>query len=216
MLFIRRMHARIGMVKNTWKAISHLSGYTFNQITIFIEVACIKRKIHAQILMDQRETSKGKIKKINVKVPLQPMDRKRRINTAHTSIQRILIWNTGKLSTMHASTMNTSSRLFKAAGLRWRRPLILGSRWDLSAWSQWAAKVKETRATYSYTRPDGCMMCWTTNRQIDEDLYIHTCTLWSLVGSCTSLPARPQPATRSTRPRNLSLIWAAKLAMGSD
>ena len=96
MLFIRRMHARIGMVKNTWKAISHLSGYTFNQITIFIEVACIKRKIHAQILMDQRETSKGKIKKINVKVPLQPMDRKRRIDTAHTSIQRILIWNTGK------------------------------------------------------------------------------------------------------------------------
>ena len=62
-LFIWRMHARIGMVKNTWKAISHLSGYTFNQITIFIEVACIKRKIHAQILMDQRETSKGKIKK---------------------------------------------------------------------------------------------------------------------------------------------------------
>ena len=57
------MHARIGMVKNTWKAISHLSGYTFNQITIFIEVACIKRKIHAQILMDQRETSKGKNKK---------------------------------------------------------------------------------------------------------------------------------------------------------
>jgi len=56
------MHARIGMVKNTWKAISHLSGYTFNQITIFIEVACIKRKIHAQILMDQRETSKGKNK----------------------------------------------------------------------------------------------------------------------------------------------------------
>jgi len=57
-LFIWRMHDRIGMVKNTWKAISHLSGYTFNQITIFIEVACIKRKIHAQILMDQRETSK--------------------------------------------------------------------------------------------------------------------------------------------------------------
>jgi len=57
------MHARVGMVKNTWKAISHLSGYIFNQITIFIEVACIKRKIHVQILMDQRETSKGKIKK---------------------------------------------------------------------------------------------------------------------------------------------------------
>ena len=143
------MHERIWMVKNTWKAISHLSGYTFNQITIFIEVACIKRKIHAQILMDQRETSKGKIKKINLKVPLQPMDRKRRIDTAHTSIQRILIWNTGKLSTMHASTMNTSSRLFKAAGLRWRRPLILGSRWDLSAWSQWAAKVNGDKVKVS-------------------------------------------------------------------
>jgi len=74
-LFIWRMHDRIGMVKNTWKAISHLSGYTFNQITIFIEVTCFKRKIHAQIFMDQRETSKGKIKK-NLKVPLQPMDRK--------------------------------------------------------------------------------------------------------------------------------------------
>ena len=43
-LFIWRMHDRIGMVKNTWKAISHLSGYTFNQITIFIEVPCFKRK----------------------------------------------------------------------------------------------------------------------------------------------------------------------------
>ena len=93
-LFIWRMHDRIGMVKNTWKAISHLSGYTFNQITIFIEVPCFKRKNTRPNPHGSKENFERK-KKIS-RFHYNQWIGKRRIDTAHTSIQRILIWNTGK------------------------------------------------------------------------------------------------------------------------
>ena len=121
-LFIWRMHDRIGMVKNTWKAISHLSGYTFNQITIFIEVPCFKRKNTRPNPHGSKENFERKNKKKISRFHYnQWIGRGESI--LHIQVYNVFLFGTRasiytKLSTMHATTMNTSSRLFNAAGLR--------------------------------------------------------------------------------------------------